>query len=89
MGTETSAMEKNAALQFEKYLLSAPVQTTAAARGFRPANAEVSIAGADSLFVKWEGQGASAKVAGTSRMRAPDRETLQALLRWFDLNVAK
>jgi ABC-type sulfate transport system substrate-binding protein len=89
MGTETSAVEKNAALQFEKYLLSAPVQTAAAARGFRPANAEVSIAGSDSLFVKWEGQGASAKVAGTSRMRAPDRETLQALLRWFDLNVAK
>ena len=89
MGTETSAAEKNAALQFEKYLLSTPIQAAAATRGFRPANAEVSIAGSDSLFVKWQGQGASAKVAGTSRMRAPDRDTLQALLRWFDLNVAK
>ena len=89
MGTETSASEKNAALQFEKFLLSAPIQTAAAARGFRPANTEVSIAGSDSLFVKWQGQGANARVASTSRMRPPDRDTLQALLRWFDLNVAK
>ncbi|MEW5719688.1 MAG: hypothetical protein AB1817_13740 [Chloroflexota bacterium] len=87
MGTETSAAEKNAALQFEKYLLSTPIQTAAAARGFRPANTEVSIGGSDSLFVKWQGQGANARVASTSRMRAPDRDTLQALLRWFDLNV--
>ena len=89
MGTETSASEKNAALQFEKFLLSAPIQAAAATRGFRPANTEVSIAGSDSLFVKWQGQGANARVASTSRMRPPDRDTLQALLRWFDLNVAK
>lgn len=89
MGPETSAAEKNAALQFEKYLLTAPVQTDAAARGFRPANTDVSISGADSLFVKWQGQGAQPKVASTARMRSPDRDTLQALLRWFDLNVTK
>ncbi len=89
MGPETSASEKNAALQFEKFLLTAPIQTAAAARGFRPANTDVSISGADSLFVKWQGQGAQPKVASTARMRPPDRETLQALLRWFDLNVAK
>jgi hypothetical protein len=28
-------------------------------------------------------------VPRTTRMRAPDRDTLLALLRWFDLNVAK
>lgn len=89
MGPETSASEKNAALQFEKYLLTAPVQTDAAARGFRPANTDVSISGADSLFVKWQGQGAEPKVLSTARMRPPDRDTLQALLRWFDLNVTK
>jgi hypothetical protein len=89
MGTETSAAEKNAALQFEKFLLSAPIQSAAAARGFRPANTEVSISSADSLFVKWKDQGAKTLVPSTARMRAPDRETLQALLRWFDLNVAK
>ena len=89
MGPETSASEKNAALQFEKYLLTAPIQADAAARGFRPANTEVSISGNGSLFVKWQAQGAQVIVPSTSRMRPPDRDTLQALLRWFDLNVAK
>lgn len=89
MGTETTASEKNAALQFEKYLLTAPVQTAAAARGFRPANTEVSLSSADSLFVKWQAQGAKDKVPSTSRMRPPDRDTLQALLSWFDKNVGK
>lgn len=89
MGTETSAVEKNAALQFQKFLLSAPMQSAAAARGFRPANTEVSISGPDSLFVKWKDQGAKTLVPSTARMRAPDRDTLQTLLRWFDLNVAK
>lgn len=89
MGTETSAVEKNAALQFQKFLLSAPIQTAAAARGFRPANTEISLAGADSLFVKWQTQGVKDKVPSTARMRPPDRDTLQALLTWFDKNVAK
>jgi ABC-type sulfate transport system substrate-binding protein len=89
MGPETSAAEKNAALQFEKYLLSPAIQSAAVTRGLRPANTEVSIAGSDSLFAKWKDQGALTIVPRTTRMRAPDRDTLLALLRWFDLNVAK
>lgn len=89
MGPETSAAEKNAGLQFEKYLLSPAVQTDALKRGLRPANTEVSISGADTLFAKWKDQGAMVIVPRTTRMRPPDRETLRALLRWFDLNVAK
>ncbi len=87
MGTETTAEEKNAALEFEKYLLSPSVQTGAAQVGLRPANTEVSISGPDSLFTKWQAQGATVIVPRTTRMRAPDRDTLLALLRWFDLNV--
>ncbi len=89
MGPETSAAEKNAALQFEKYLLSPAVQAGAALRGLRPANTDVSISGPDSLFVKWKDQGAVVVVPRTARMRSPDRDTLLALLRWFDLNVGK
>jgi ABC-type sulfate transport system substrate-binding protein len=88
MGTETTAAEKNAALEFEKFLLSPAIQSAAAQRGLRPANADVSITGADSLFVKWKSQGVLDVVPRTTRMRPPDRDTLQALLRWFDLNVA-
>jgi hypothetical protein len=86
MGPETSATEKNAALLFEKFLLTAPIQSAAAARGLRPANTEVAL-GSDSLFGKWKDQGALVIVPRTTRMRSPDRDTLRALLRWFDLNV--
>jgi hypothetical protein len=47
------------------------------------------MADSNSLFAKWQKQGVVAIVPGTSRMHSPDRDVLQALLRWFDLNVAK
>jgi|YNPNPStandDraft_1061719.scaffolds.fasta_scaffold04297_4 hypothetical protein len=87
MGEETSALEKNAALEFERYLLTPEVQKLAIAQGLRPANPEVPIDGADSPFVKWQAQGVMIVVPRATRMYAPDREVLLALLRWFDLNV--
>lgn len=89
MGEETTALEKNAALAFESYLLQPDVQKRAAEMGLRPANTEVPITDSDSLFVKWKDQGAMTVVPRTTQMRSPDREVLLALLRWFDLNVAE
>jgi hypothetical protein len=88
MGPETSAAEKNAALEFEKYLLAADVQKKALAYGLRPANPEVPVTGEGSLFDQWASQGVLSVVPRTTAMRSPDRDVLQALLRWFDLNVA-
>jgi len=89
MGPETSATEKNAALEFEKYMLGDAVQKQAIAYGLRPV-ANVSVmADANSPFAKWQKQGVVAVVPRTSAMRSPSRDVLQALLRWFDLNVAK
>ncbi len=88
MGPETSAAEKNAALEFEKYLLTADVQKKALAYGLRPANPEVPVTGEGSLFDQWANQGVLSVVPRTTAMRSPDRDVLQALLRWFDLNVA-
>ena len=88
MGPETTALEKNAALEFEAYLLSADVQRQALAYGLRPANPEVPVTGEGSLFDQWAGQGVLSVVPRTTAMRSPDRDVLQALLRWFDLNVA-
>ena len=88
MGPETSALEKNAALEFEKYLLSEEVQKQALAYGLRPANPQVPVTGEGSLFDQWAGQGVLGVVPRTTAMRSPDRDVLQALLRWFDLNVA-
>lgn len=89
MGPETSALEKNAALEFEHYLLSPEVQRQAVEYGLRPANPEVSITGENSLFVRYEAQGVRSVVPRAEAMRSPDREVLLALLRWFDLNVAQ
>jgi len=88
MGPETTALQKNAALEFEKYLLTDEVQKKALAYGLRPANANVPVTGEGSLFDQWAGQGALGVVPRTTAMRSPDRDVLQALLRWFDLNVA-
>ncbi len=89
MGPETTALDKNAALEFEKYLLTPEWQQKAVQRGLRPANPEVPVDGADSLFVKWQRQGAITVVPRSTAMRWPDREVLLAFLRWFDLNVAQ
>jgi hypothetical protein len=88
MGPETSAAEKNAALEFESYLLNVDVQKKALAYGLRPANPDVPVTGEGSLFDQWAGQGVLGVVPRTTAMRSPDRDVLQALLRWFDLNVA-
>jgi hypothetical protein len=88
MGPETTALQKNAALEFEEFLLSADVQRKALAYGLRPANPEVTVTGEGSLFDQWAGQGVLGVVPRTTAMRSPDRDVLQALLRWFDLNVA-
>ncbi len=89
MGEETSAQEKNAALDFERYLLTPDVQRIAIQSGLRPANPEVPISGQDTLFAKWQNQGVMTVVPRSTAMRSPDREVLLALLRWFDLNVTE
>ncbi len=90
VGPETTALQKNAALEFQKFLLSPEQQKNALAYGLRPANSDVPVdAAEDSLFVKWQDQGVQNVVPRTSAMRSPDRDVLLALLRWFDLNVGQ
>jgi hypothetical protein len=90
VGPETTALQKNAALEFQKFLLSPEQQQQALAYGLRPANPDIPVdATADSLFVKWQEQGVQGVVPRTSAMRSPDRDVLLALLRWFELNVGQ
>jgi hypothetical protein len=90
VGPETSALEKNAALEFQRFLLSQDEQKEALAYGLRPANPNVAVTDSpDSLFVKWQDRGVQPIVPRTTAMRSPDRDVLLALLRWFDLNVAR
>ena len=90
VGPETSALEKNAALEFQRYLLGEGEQAAALASGLRPANPDVAVtASDDSLFVKWADQGVQQVVPRTTAMRSPNRDVLLALLRWYELNVTK
>ena len=89
MGPETTATEKNAALEFQRYLLSPEVQTKAVGDGLRPVNSEVSVDQPNSPFTRWTDQGVASIVSRTDAMRSPDRDVLLSLLRWFDLNVAQ
>jgi hypothetical protein len=89
MGPETTAAEKNAALQFEQFLLSPEMQKLAVQQGLRPVSSDVSVTEGDTLFNRWRDQGVEAVVPRTTRMSSPDRDVLLTLLRWFDLNVGK
>ncbi|PWH19980.1 MAG: hypothetical protein DDG58_03935 [Ardenticatenia bacterium] len=89
IGPETSAAEKNAALEFEKYLLSPAMQTEAVKFGLRPVLGQISVEQPDSPFVAWRENGVTPIVERSTAMRNPDREVLLALLRWFDLNIAR
>jgi hypothetical protein len=88
IGPETTADQKNAGLVFEEFLLSDPIQQRALAYGLRPVSPNVPVDGENSLFVRWQSQGAQVIVPRTTAMRPPDREALQDLLRFFDLRVA-
>jgi hypothetical protein len=88
IGPETTASQKNAALVFEDYLLSDPIQQRALAYGLRPVSPNIPVDGADGLFIRWESQGAQTVIPRTTAMRSPDRDVLQDLLRFFDLRVA-
>ncbi|MGD8998064.1 MAG: hypothetical protein PVH80_08135, partial [Anaerolineae bacterium] len=90
IGPETSALEKNAALAFQEYLLSKEQQEKALVYGLRPANPGVAVdADPESLFVKWEDRGVEPVVPRADAMRSPSRDVLLALLRWFELNVVE
>jgi hypothetical protein len=90
IGPETSALEKNAALAFQEFLLSEEQQQKALAYGLRPANPGVAVdADPESLFVKWEDRGVEPVVPRADAMRSPNRDVLLALLRWFELNVVE
>ncbi len=90
VGPETSALQKNAALEFQRYLLSDEQQQAGLAYGLRPANPRVPLdAVPDSLFVTWKNRGVESVIPRSDAMRNPNRDVLLALLRWFELNVAE
>ena len=81
MGRETSALEKQAALDFKNYLLSADQQAVALDFGLRPACVECPSSGG--LISRWKDQGVSQRIPNASRMRPAPRSGIEFLSAWF------
>ncbi len=81
MGQETSALEKQAALQFKEYLLTADQQAAALDFGLRPACAECPSNGG--LISRWQENGVRENIPSASRMRPASRSGLEALTKWY------
>lgn len=81
MGKETSAVEKQAALDFKDYLLSSHQQAVALDFGLRPACAECPSSGG--LILRWIGLGVQENIPSASRMRSASRSGLDALTKWY------
>lgn len=81
MGDETSAEEKQAALDFKEFLLSAEQQGLALDFGLRPVCPECPIDGG--LIAEWEGIGVLANIPSASRMRPASIRGLETLTNWY------
>ena len=88
-GGETSAAEKNAALAFQRFLLSEAQQRRALSFGLRPSDPGVSVSATeDSLFVRWQRLGVREEIPKASEMQPPERELVTAILRWDEVEEA-
>lgn len=86
-GPETSALQKNAALAFQEFLLSDAQQLKALEFGLRPVDPKLPVdAAAGSLFERWQRLGVQKEVVAIEEMRPADRDILSALARWRELN---
>jgi len=81
MGSETSALEKKATLDFKEFLLSTDQQLTALDFGLRPANPDVDSRGG--LVAQWKDLGVEVTIPSASRMRQASRSGLDSLTQWY------
>jgi hypothetical protein len=81
MGQETSAEEKQAALDFKNYLLTADQQVAAQEFGLRPACTECPTGGG--LIARWQAVGVQEKIPSAARMRPASRRGLEGLTEWY------
>lgn len=81
MGNETSAEEKQAALDFKEFLLSAEQQAIALDFGLRPACPECPIDGG--LIAEWQDVGVLVNIPSASRMRPASIRGLENLTEWY------
>lgn len=86
-GPETSAVQKEAALAFQSFLLSEGQQRRALEFGLRPVDSSLQVNAAEgSLFEQWRRLGVEDNVSSVNVMQPPNRELLSALLQRQEMN---
>jgi hypothetical protein len=88
MGDEFSAEEKNVALDFSRFVRTAPMQEIAVQMGFRPVNEDVlpsSVTG--SPFVRWQSVGVVPDITRMQGMRFMSRDVLDAILEFYRVDI--
>lgn len=85
---QSTALQKDAALAFQKFLVAEPQQTAALKLGFRPGNPDIVISGPDSPFTLHADSGIRAQLPRGTAARVPDRSVWITLQQFFN-RVAK
>lgn len=86
---ESSAAEKDAAVLFKQFLLSADQQTATLRFGLRPASPDVSVDHPSSLIKRYAAFGFKERVPSSSKMRQASRTGLVDLGTWFVNNYER
>jgi len=81
---QSTAVEKDAALAFGKFLVSEPQQKAALKLGFRPGNPDIAVIGADSPFTQFQDSGIRAQLPRGTAARLPDRAVWITLQQFFN-----
>ncbi len=85
---QSTALQKDAALAFEKFLVSEPQQQAALKLGFRPGNPDIAVTGPDSPFTQFQDSGIRAQLPRGTAAKLPDRSVWITLQQFFN-RVAK
>jgi ABC-type Fe3+ transport system substrate-binding protein len=80
----STALQKDAALLFQRFLVSKPQQEAALRLGFRPGNPDIPVIGPDSPFTKFADSGLRAQLPRGTAARIPDRSVWITLQQFFN-----
>jgi ABC-type molybdate transport system substrate-binding protein len=81
---QSTALQKDAALLFEKFLMSEEQQRAALKLGFRPGNPDIPITGPDSPFTQFQDSGIRVQLPRGTAAKVPDRSVWIALQQFFN-----
>ncbi len=81
---QSTALEKDAALLFQKFLVAEPQQKAALKLGFRPGNPDIAVTGPDSPFTQFADSGIRVQLPRGTAARLPDRSVWITLQQFFN-----